>query len=313
MSANFEYYKVFYYVAKFRSITLAAQELSLTQPSVTRAIQSLENQVGCKLFTRSKKGVALTTEGKMIYQRIYSGCELFFSAEHELEHLKSIGSGTVCIGTDDLDIRRDYLINITEQFHELYPQVGLRIVQKDGMELLDALETGTIDFCILADSSPETSDRRSIVESTPTIECWRIYEYQDVAIVGKALSHLAEHELTLAELSEYPLIIWGPDTASRNYFEEMFRERGLVAAPAVELTNIEFQILMTERGFGYSFVPLHCVEDKIREGVVFPLRITDCMLKRQLLMVTNKIRPLSVAARMFLNIMKTQADMPQRI
>ncbi len=77
MSANFEYYKVFYYVAKFRNITTAARELSLTQPSVTKAIQNLETQLDCRLFTRSKRGVTLTTEGEMIYQRIFSPVSCF--------------------------------------------------------------------------------------------------------------------------------------------------------------------------------------------------------------------------------------------
>jgi DNA-binding transcriptional LysR family regulator len=95
MSANFEYYKVFYYVAKYRNITSAARELSLTQPSVTKAIQNLETQLGCRLFTRSKKGAALTTEGEMTYQRIISACELIFSAEEEIEQTIAMNSGIV--------------------------------------------------------------------------------------------------------------------------------------------------------------------------------------------------------------------------
>ena len=82
-------------------ITTAARELSLTQPSVTKVIQNLEAQLGCQLFTRSKRGVALTAEGEMILQRIMSACELLFSAEEELEQTKSMNSGIVKIGTDD--------------------------------------------------------------------------------------------------------------------------------------------------------------------------------------------------------------------
>ena len=63
-STNFEYYKVFYYTAKYRNITLAAQKLFLTQPSVTKAIQRLEEQLDCQLFLRTKRGVTLTAEGQ---------------------------------------------------------------------------------------------------------------------------------------------------------------------------------------------------------------------------------------------------------
>jgi hypothetical protein len=54
------------------------------------------------------------------------------------------------------------------------------------------------------------------------------------------------------------------------FFEDLFRKRGLRLNAAIELANMEYQILLTERGFGYSFVPLHCVEDKIRQGTIFP-------------------------------------------
>lgn len=63
MSTNFDYYKVFYYAASLGSITLAAKELFLSQPTVSRLIQNLENDLGITLFIRTKKGLLLTPEG----------------------------------------------------------------------------------------------------------------------------------------------------------------------------------------------------------------------------------------------------------
>ena len=63
MSTSFDYYKVFYYAASSGSITLAAQKLFLSQPTVSRCIQNLEHDLGCTLFIRSKKGILLTPEG----------------------------------------------------------------------------------------------------------------------------------------------------------------------------------------------------------------------------------------------------------
>ena len=304
MSTSFEYFKVFYYVAKYRSITTAAQELSLTQPSVTRSIQNLEGQLGCRLFHRSKKGVSLTGEGQMIYQRIITACELLFSAEEELEQMKCASTGIVRIGTDDLDIRRDYLLGLTERFRVQNPNVKLRIVQKDGAELIEALEAGILDFCILADASPTQS-----TAFAPSLNCELLHEYQDVVIVGRQYAHLAGRPLSLAELSPYPLIMWVPDTATRQFFEEMFRQRGLTMSPAVEMANIELQILMTERGLGYSFVPLHCAAEKLRQGSLLSLNITDCPLKRRLLMMTSRTRPLSRNAEKLFQILKAGEEL----
>ena len=62
MNANFEYYKVFYYVSKYENLTKAASVLKTSQPAVTRTIHNLENILGCRLFTRSKSGMKLTPE-----------------------------------------------------------------------------------------------------------------------------------------------------------------------------------------------------------------------------------------------------------
>lgn len=70
MNISFEHYKIFYYVAKYKSISKAAQLLINNQPNLTRTIKNLENELGCRLFYRTNKGVILTPEGQMIYSHI---------------------------------------------------------------------------------------------------------------------------------------------------------------------------------------------------------------------------------------------------
>ena len=60
MDINLEYYKIFYYTAKQKSVTLAAEKLSISQPAVSQAIKHLEKDLGCALFVRMAKGVRLT-------------------------------------------------------------------------------------------------------------------------------------------------------------------------------------------------------------------------------------------------------------
>ena len=66
MVQNLEYYKVFCHVARYGSLTLAARELSISQPAVSQSIRLLEASVGAKLFVRSTKGVKLTREGELL-------------------------------------------------------------------------------------------------------------------------------------------------------------------------------------------------------------------------------------------------------
>ena len=84
MDVNFEYYKIFYYVAKYNNFTRAARVLGNSQPNVTRAMNCLEQQLHCTLLVRTNRGVFLTTEGEKLYTHVAAAMEQLFTAEEEL-------------------------------------------------------------------------------------------------------------------------------------------------------------------------------------------------------------------------------------
>ena len=98
MDINFEYYKIFYYVAKYKNITKAAGVLKSNQPNVTRVIKLLESQLNCALFIREPRGLKLTEEGKRLYEHVEVACHHLFNAEAELSSLGEGLGGTIEIG-----------------------------------------------------------------------------------------------------------------------------------------------------------------------------------------------------------------------
>jgi len=101
MQISYDYYRVFYHVAKFRSFTRAAEVLLSNQPNVTRAVKNLESALGCTLFIRSNRGVQLTEEGERLYAHIRLAFEHIQRGEEELALSKSLGSGLVSIGASE--------------------------------------------------------------------------------------------------------------------------------------------------------------------------------------------------------------------
>ena len=75
MAITYDYYRLFYYVAQCRSFTRAATVLENNQPNITRCMNNLEQELGCKLFVRSHRGVSLTPEGERLYQRVAAANE----------------------------------------------------------------------------------------------------------------------------------------------------------------------------------------------------------------------------------------------
>ena len=81
MNVNFEYYKIFFYVAKYHNFTKAAHVLGNSQPNVTRAMNCLEQQINTLLFVRTNRGVELTPEGEKLYIRVSAAMAQIFEAE----------------------------------------------------------------------------------------------------------------------------------------------------------------------------------------------------------------------------------------
>ena len=81
---NYDYYRIFYYVAKYGNISQAAKMLMNNQPNLTRSIKNLEGELGCTLFVRSNRGMKLTPEGEKLYSHIRIALEHTEAGEEEI-------------------------------------------------------------------------------------------------------------------------------------------------------------------------------------------------------------------------------------
>ena len=98
MDISFDYYKIFYEVARAKSNSIAAQHLCLTQPTITKYIQNLEQDLHCQLFIRSRKGVTLTSEGQMLFRQISRAVQQMSRVGNLLQDFVNCQSGKINIG-----------------------------------------------------------------------------------------------------------------------------------------------------------------------------------------------------------------------
>ena len=101
MNVNFEYYKIFYYVAKYENFTKAARVLGNSQPNITRAMNSLEQQIQSTLFVRTNRGVQLTPEGQRLYTHVSAAMLQLWAAEEELTDSTGLTHGSIAIGASE--------------------------------------------------------------------------------------------------------------------------------------------------------------------------------------------------------------------
>lgn len=303
MSINFEYYKVFYYVAKYKNITHAANELCVTQPSVTKSIQNLEAQIGCQLFHRSKRGVLCTPEGALLYDRIKLACDVLLSAETELQKRASLEQGAIKISTPDLALRT-VLLPVLKRFNTMYPRVTFHITRADTMDVYTKLGIGAVDLFL-----EYIEIGASTLGITPTIRNSEILMqslgyFYDIPIVGPKYAFLAEQELSFQDLLSYPIILPTADTfASRSYYKSLLREYDVSANISMEISGVDKRIDLVANDIGISFFPKELVEDEIRKGRLYPLKLKEKLLKRQLVVMTSQTHQPSLAAKAFINML----------
>lgn len=148
MNINFEYYKVFYIIAKNRNITKAANELNITQPSISRMLKSMEEQMNTKLFIRKTKGVILTQEGQELYRLIGDEIENIIKAENNFS--KIINDEALKIATNKTYL--NYLIDNKKFDFLLKDNHDITFLNTNNFNLLNnQLSNNLIDFALISE------------------------------------------------------------------------------------------------------------------------------------------------------------------
>lgn len=289
-STNFEYYKVFYYVAKYRNITTAAQKLFLTQPSVTKAIQRLEEQLDSQLFIRTKRGVILTGEGEALWQKLEPACQLILSAEHELDAMKSLDRGTLSIASTEMGFRT-YVLPALKDFLRKYPNIKVRFINALNADVIPMLRDGRVDLAVLHSPLAEELDLHLQV----------LDSLQEAFVTGPRYSNLADGVHTLEELSEYPFISMPQGSSGKEYMDRFFRDSGLLFEPEITLTTLGLVVQAVESSLGISILPERMVRQKIEQGTLHQIRLVQEPPVRSTYVVTSKTVPLGLAAKAFVS------------
>ena len=235
MDINLEYYKIFYYVARYGSITLAAEKLSISQPAVSQAVKHLEGNLSCALFVRTSKGVRLTKEGEMLFSYVGRGYETILSGEKKLSEMLNLEQGEICIGASDMTLKF-YLLPYLEQFHENYPGIRVTVTNAPTPETLEHLGDGKIDFGIV---STPICDRQHL-KTVP------VRQIQDVFVAGKKFGHLNGQVLSYKELMELPVMCLEGSTSTRQYVEEFLRDKEVTLRPEFELATSDMLLQFAE-------------------------------------------------------------------
>ena len=232
--------KYFLEIARAGNMTRAAEILHVVQPTLSKQIQELEEELGKQLFVRSRKGLTLTEEGALLQER---AAEIIALSDKTLEEFKSLDEiigGDIHIGCAEADGFK-YFVRILKSLQKKYPRVRVHLYSSDSDSTTDKLDRGILDFAIIAHDNIDL--KKYNYATLPTKNIWGLIMRKD--------SPLAQKEKILREdLLNVPLICsrQGLNEELLKFFGEMKSDLNIVATGDL-LYNPS---VMVKENFGYA-------------------------------------------------------------
>ena len=292
MKTNLELYKVFYYVAKNKNITQAANELMVSQPAVSKSIKTLERDLDTVLFNREKNGVSFTSAGELLFNKIRKSMELITSAEEDLTSLNNMEHGTINIGAGNTIMQR-YLMPYIKKFHELYPNINVIVHTVVTPELIKRAQVGLVDivFTHLPNNIPN--------DFTIT----KIKKLHDIFVVNKD-SDYKDKTITKKDLQTLPLVLLPFSASNRNNFNKFCTQNNIIINPLMEIGN---DLIIEEcalGGLGVGLVVKEYVQDQLDSNKLFELKTNFKLKEKDLVCLVESTRKNNIIINNFIKLLK---------
>ncbi|MBQ1801717.1 LysR family transcriptional regulator [Lachnobacterium bovis] len=292
MDINLEYYKIFYYVGTKQSITLAAEELSISQPAVSQAIKNIEQAYGCKLFARVPKGVRFTAEGEVLFSYVKKGYETILAGDKRLNEMLNLESGEIRIGASDMTLKY-YILSYLEKFHELHPEIKVTVTNAPTPETISCLSDGEIDFGVVSTPFNDASNIKKIP----------VKEIRDIFVAGNRFSDLKGKKISYKDLEKMSTMCLEGHTSTRQYVTSYLKKFGAKLKPEFELATSDMLVQFAKRNLGIASVVEDFAKEELENGELFELKFEEEIPKRKFCIVLNEKLPMSTAAKELISAM----------
>jgi DNA-binding transcriptional LysR family regulator len=286
---NLQNVRVFLKVAELEHITRASEELGLSQPAVTKIIQSLEQEVHLDLIERQGRRIALTHAGKILQQYARQLFALERQMEGELASLRDVESGEVTLAANTSG--GVYLLPpIIARFRARYPRVTLNIAILNSREIVEETLNWTLDFGIV---EGDVSTLPSVLQTQPFA--------RDKLVLVVAPTHpwSKQEALRLEDLGARELILREQGSGVREVISHHLHKFDVQLVPLLTLTDNEAIKQMVISGVGAAILSLMTVQRELSSGDLVQIPVANLDLQPQLSLIQRVDKQLSRAAKAF--------------
>ena len=293
---NFNMMRVFYETVRCGGITHAAEQLGITQPAASNSIKKLQHELDLTLFTKKGRRLAVSEEGRVIYEKLRKVFEVEKEIEHYISQVRQGEASHLKVGLPFVYAR--YLVaEIVDLFSREHPDLHLSLKSGNSLELLNQVRSKSLALSLAAQSY-----------SDPHLEFTPFREEKLVLIASPTLGLDAETALTMEDVAAHPHIVKEKGSATGSTVTAAFRSRGLAPEVVAELDSLDAVQELVRAGKGLAFVP--AISLKKPDPQIQALHLDGAELAFQTYFVTHRGVPLAAQARQFVETMEDKYCKP---
>jgi DNA-binding transcriptional LysR family regulator len=257
-------------ISKTKSFRQAAALLHLTQPAVSKQIQSLEDELGERLVERGRQS-SLTEAGEALLEHAEHLAQILQTARAQIADFRELRRGHLTIAASHT-AGADMLPPIIGKYRARYPHVTLTVETGWAREILGRVTAGHVDLGIVLLSSPHLKD-------APRLFCAPLQSSETVFVAAPGFPGVTKSRLTFDEFQRMPLIVNHKGSVYRQYLEQRFAERGAAMNIAVEVLGRHLEKRLTQLGLGASLLSRSLVARELKEKSLRSFKVSGLEMR----------------------------------
>jgi DNA-binding transcriptional LysR family regulator len=274
-------------VAEAGSFSIAAEQLHLTQPAVSKRVAALEDQLSVRLFDRIGRQIRLTEAGQVLLPNAYKILQTVKETRRHLADLSGNVAGELSLATSH-HIGLHRLPPVLKEFVREYPAVDLQLAFVDSDKAYTEVLSGSVEIAVIT-LSPE---------SPPAIESREVWEDPLRFVVSPDHPLVNEGKKTLADLSRYPAILPEVTTYTAQIVRRLFEKESVPLTTKLASNFLETIKMMVSIDLGWSVLPETLIDEQL---CILPME--DAALTRSLGYIFHRERSMSNAGQRFLDLL----------
>ncbi|MGD8163188.1 LysR family transcriptional regulator [Pantoea sp. FN0307] len=235
--------RYFVEVVRQQSFTRAAEALFVTQPTISKMLRQLEDELNCKLLLREGRRLHLTDSGQVVYQRGLMILQEFKQLQQEIGDINQLKIGELRLGVPPMVGMQ--IAGSVSAFRQRYPGITLKIVESGGLTVQEAVLSGSLDLALTA---------LPIDEQLP-LNTLTLMRHPLCVLVPHAAPWLERTSVSLAEVTRHPLLIFNEEFSLNRQLKQAFQREGLTPRIAVCSGQWDFLASMVQAGMGVAILP----------------------------------------------------------